>query len=307
MKIVVAGAGGAIGGYLLPRLVTEGHHVLGLTRSDNGAAHIRELGAEPVVADILDADALLTSLRGHRADAVIHQATALDRPPMLHRQLHRTNALRDEGTRNLLRAATALGARRFLTQSFFLGYGYRDHGPGLVTEKQPFGQVSGTAFDVHLRSMLANETAVLTAPGVEGVALRYGLFYGADASTRELTRQLRARRLPVPRPGAVTSLIHLHDAASATVAALHHGRAGHAYNIVDDQPAAFGDYLRALAVATGAPEPREVPGWLLLPLPYLHAVLVSNRLRVSNARAKQHLAWTPEHPTYREGLTTLSR
>ncbi|WP_028935139.1 NAD-dependent epimerase/dehydratase family protein [Pseudonocardia spinosispora] len=307
MKIVVAGAGGAIGGYLVPRLVAEGHQVVGLTRAPSGAVRVRELGAEPVVADLLDADGLLTAVRGLRADAVIHQATALDRVPMLHRHLYPTNALRDQGTRNLLRAATELGAGRFLTQSFFLGYGYRDHGSGLVTEEQPFAQASGTAFDVHLRSMHANETSVFTAPGIEGIALRYGLFYGKDAATDELVRRLRARGLPVPHPGAITSLIHLDDAAAATVAALHHGRPGHAYNIVDDEPTSFADYLRELAATHDAPPPREVPGWLLRPLPYPYAVLVGTRLRVSNALAKTHLAWTPKYPSHREGLRARER
>ena len=153
MKVVVAGASGALGRALVPQLIAAGHAVIGLSRSTGGAERIDAAGAQAVVADVLDGPGLLRVLAGVRADAVLHEATAIDGMPFLHRHLYPTDALRDRGTANLLRAAEQLGARRFVTQSFFLGYGYRDHGPEPVTEERSFAPLAGDAFDVHMRSM----------------------------------------------------------------------------------------------------------------------------------------------------------
>jgi nucleoside-diphosphate-sugar epimerase len=306
MDVVVAGASGALGTVLVPQLLAAGHTVTGLSRSESGLRRIEAAGARALRADILDEPGLVRALSDVRADAVVHQATALDRTPSRHRHLHATNALRDRGTAHLLRCAAQIGARRFVTQSFFLGYGYRDHGPALVTEDRPFGELTGDAFDVHLRSMRANEDQVLGATGIEGVALRYGLFYGADRSTTAMLDLARRRRLPVPVPAGVTSPVHLEDAAAATVAALERGQPGQAYNVVDDQPVGFDEFLRALAAAAGAPPPRQVPAWTLRPLPYLHALLAGTRIRVSNQKAREELAWAPRHPSCHEGLAALA-
>lgn len=306
MRVLLAGATGTIGRCLIGRLRAAGYTVLGLTRTAKGVAQLREAGAEAVRADVLDRDALLNALTGHRADAVVHQATAIDGVPRRHRDLHATDALRDHGTANLLLAAEIVGARRFLTQSFFLGYGYRDHGAQPVTEDHPFAERTGHhAFDRHMDSMHANEERVLGAPGLEGVALRYGMFYGPEPATRQLVSMARRRLLPVPRPSGVTSLIHVHDAAAATVAALDRGRPGQAYNIVDDEPVDFATYVRAVAERAGAPAPRTVPAWLLRPMPYMHALMVTTRIRPSHAKATRELGWAPSYPSFREGLADL--
>ncbi|MDA3625439.1 NAD(P)-dependent oxidoreductase [Saccharopolyspora sp. WRP15-2] len=302
MKIVLAGATGTISSALVPQLLAAGHEVVGLTRSSDGAQRLRTAGVVPVLADVMNAEALLTALDGQTADAMIHQATAITRTPARHRDLHPTDALRDAGTRNLLRAAAQLGARRFVTQSFFLGYGWRDHGQQRLTEEHPFAETGHGAFDHHLRSLRSNEDQVLRTPGVEGIALRYGLFYGPEPATRKMLALARKRLLPVPRPAATLHPIHIADAASATVAALERGRAGQAYNIVDDQPVDMGDFLSAVAETAGAPAPLRVPGWLLRTAPYLHALLVGTRIRLDNGKAKRELDWTPQYPTYREGL-----
>lgn len=302
MKIVLAGATGALGTVLIPRLLAAGHSVTGLTRSAGGARRLRSAGVEPVRADLMDSGALLAALDGRTADAVLHQATALTRTPALHRDLYATDALRDTGTTNLLRAARRLGARRFITQSFFLGYGWRDHGTAPLTEDHPFAELGHGPFDPHLRSLRSNEDQVLGAEGIDGIALRYGMFYGPEPATRTMMALARRRLLPAPRPAATLSLIHLADAASATVAALERGRAGQPYNIVDDRPVAMDAYLAALAAAAGAPAPRRVPGWLLRPLPYLHALLVGTRIHADNGKAKRELGWHPAYPTYRDGL-----
>ncbi|WP_020667237.1 NAD-dependent epimerase/dehydratase family protein [Amycolatopsis nigrescens] len=306
MRVVLAGATGTVGSALVPMLVEAGHSVLGLTRSSGGAAKLTAAGATPVLADVLDEDALLGALNGQRADAVLHEATALTRTPMLHRHLHPTNELRDAGTRNLLRAAELVGATRFVTQSFFLGYGYRDHGDRPVTEDSPFARPDGSPFDVHMRSMRSNEDQVFGTPGIEGISLRYGLFYGPEVSTRKLMDLARKRMMPVTDPSGVTSPIHIDDAAAATVAALERGRAGQAYNIADDHPVGFAEYVRAVASAAGAPAPPRVPAWLLRAVPYLHALMVGTRIRLSNEKAKRELDWAPRFPSCHDGLAALA-
>jgi nucleoside-diphosphate-sugar epimerase len=307
MKILLAGATGTISSELLPRLHAAGHSVVGLTRSAKGAERLRAAGVQPVVADMMNADALLTALDGETADAVMHQATAITRTPTFHRDLYATDALREEGTRNLLAAAKSLGASHFVTQSFFLGYGWRDHGPARLTEEHPYGELGhGAPFDRHLRSLRSNEDQVLGAADIHGVALRYGLFYGPERSTFSMMNMARRGRLPVPRPAATMHLIHVADAASATVAALQHGRAGQAYNIVDDQPVGMDEYMDAVAAAVGAKTPRRIPSWLLRATPYLHALLVDTHIRLDNSKAKRELGWTPQYPTYREGLPSAA-
>ncbi|TLF54186.1 NAD-dependent epimerase/dehydratase family protein [Nocardia cyriacigeorgica] len=305
MKVIVAGATGTLGMALTEQLIAAGHAVTGLCRRPEGAQRLTAVGAEAVVADVMDEQGLLTALAGHTADAVIHQATALTRMPITHSRLDATNALRDIGTTHLLLAAETVGARRFLTQSFFLGYGYRDHGSEPVTEDHLFGRPDGTPFDRHLRSMRSNEDQVFAANGIDGIALRYGLFYGPEPGTRRFAALTRARRLPVPTRAGVTSPIHITDAAAATVAALEHGRGGEAYNIADDTPLGFDDYIRAIARASGAPEPRRIPGWLLRPTPYLHGLMVGTSIRLSNDKAKRELGWMPRYPSCHEGLVDL--
>lgn len=306
MKVLLAGATGAVGRALVPQLQAAGHDVLGLTRSTGGLQRLREAGAEPVHADVMDRDRLLRALDGRRADAVVHQATAITGVPLAHRDLYPTDALRDRGTANLLEAAALTGADRFVTQSFFLGYGYRDLGPEPVTEDRPFAVPTGhRGTDRHMHAMRANEDQVLGAEGVDGIALRYGMFYGPEPMTRRLAGLARRRLLPAVCPSGVTSPIHLHDAASAAVAALHHGRPGHAYNIADDRPVAYAEYIEALAKRVGAKPPRTVPAWTLKALPYLHALMAATSVRLSTAKAERDLAWTPAYPSIHEGLETI--
>ncbi|MEV4163842.1 NAD-dependent epimerase/dehydratase family protein [Nonomuraea dietziae] len=302
MNVLLAGATGALGSVLVRDLLAAGHTVLGLTRSGGGARRLAEAGAVPVVADMMDREALLAALDGRQADAVVHEATAITGLPLFHRALYATDALRDRGTAHLLEAAKLVGAHRFVTQSFFLGYGYRDHGEAPVTEERPFAELGQGAFDPHMRSMRANEEQVSGTPGIEGISLRYGMFYGPEASTRKLMDMTRKRLLPVPDPAGTVSLIHIEDAASATVAALERGVAGRAYNVADDHPVRFDDYVRALAAAAGAPAPLRLPSALLRPMPYMYALMVGTRIRLSSERAKRELGWAPAYPSYREGL-----
>lgn len=302
MKVIVAGATGTLGSELVPRLIAAGHSVTGLTRSLHGARRLHEMGADAVVADVINAGGLLCAFDRFSADAVIHEATSLTKVPLRHRDLYATNALRLQRTANLLRVAEAVGARRFVTQSFFLGYGYWDHGKALVTEEAPFAQPMRGKFGRHAASLRANEQLVLLAPGIDGIALRYGLFYGPEPTTRKLIEMARRRQLPITNPTGVTSPVHISDAARATVAALERGRGGEAYNIVDDTPLPFAEYVEALAYAAAAPTPFHIPGWMLRPAAYMYALMVTTRIRLSNEKAKRELGWEPSFRSCHEGL-----
>jgi nucleoside-diphosphate-sugar epimerase len=303
MKVLVAGATGALGGPLVRRLLAAGHEVTGLTRSAGGAARLRRAGAVPVVADVRNRPELLNAVRGLRFDAIVHQLTALKRPPARHRDMAGTDELRTRGTDRLLEVAAETGATRFVTQSIVFGYGYADHGDTVLTEDAPFGVLRGNAFDPHVGAVAQAERRVFGAAGIEGVALRYGLFYGAPDDMANVATQLRRRMLPVARQGGLLPLIHHEDAAAATVAALHLGRAGAAYNVVDDTPATFRQLVTAIAEATGAPGPVVLPGRLLeVAAPYGGRVLAGVSMLVSNERAKTELGWAPEYPSYSQGV-----
>jgi nucleoside-diphosphate-sugar epimerase len=298
MKVLLAGASGAIGIPIVRRLTAHGHQVLGLTRDRTGAGRLENLGVRPVVADALDRGRLVDAVRGLSADAVIHELTALTKAPRTHSGMALTDRLRREGATNLLAAAEVLGARRFLTQSIILGYGYRDHGADVLTEQAPFGRPAGDRSDPHVAAMASTERQAFSAP--EGIALRYGLLYGGDAT--RMHALLARRGLPVAK-GGVLGWVHHEDAAAATVAALERGRPGQAYNVVDDLPAAWEEVFTAMAQAFGTPPPRRLPRWLFrLVAPYVAAFGIDTSMRVSNAKAKAELGWQPMFPTYRDGI-----
>ena len=298
MKVLLAGATGSLGTRLTSALLAEGHEVIALGRRHRPTTD----GVTPIVADALDRDALLRAVDGVHADAVIHELTALSKAPTRHSGMAETDRLRIEGTTNLLAAADAIGAKRFITQSIIFGYGYRDLGDRLVTEDDPFGVPQGGPVDRHLAAMLSTEQQAFSAP--EGIALRYGLLYGGDVAT--IGPLLAKRWLPISK-GGLLGWVHHDDAAAATVAALDLGRAGEAYNIVDDLPVSWADMYTGQAIALGAPEPRRVPRWLMrLAAPYVASFAVDASMRVSNEKARAELDWTPRYRTYRAGLVALS-
>ena len=306
MKVLLAGATGAIGVPLVTRLLAAGDQVTGIVRSSAGAEALGRLGADSVGADVLDRDTLLGELQGRRYDAVVHELTALKKPPARYRDMSATNTLRTTGTTNLLQAAHAVGATRFVTQSIVFGYGYRDHGDRVVTEDDPFGEPGDRRLAPTLAAMKSAEDQAFADPNLEGVALRYGLFYGADITTT--TRMLRRRMLPVPRSGGRLAMIHHDDAADATVAALRVGRADSAYNIVDDTPVTWRGYVEAIATVVDAPHPMVVPGWLLRSVaPYAGLFMTRVNITVSNDRARHDLGWTPSHPSYLDGITASAQ
>ena len=299
-----------VGGRLIPALGRAGHSVTALTRSPEKADTIRALGAEPAVADALDRDAIVEAVRAAEPEAVIHQLTAIpDRinARRIARDFELTNRLRSEGTDNLIEAARAAGARRLLVQSF-AGWPFAREGGPVKDEDDPLDPTPPGGLAPLLDAISHLESAVTGAADLEGIVLRYGLFYGpgtAMASDGSVGVDVRRRRIPVVGNGeGVWSFVHIDDVASATVAALERGKPG-IYNIADDEPARVSEWLPALAEALGAGAPRRVPAWVGRLAVGSHGLAMMTEIRgASNAKAKRELGWEPRHPTWREGFRT---
>jgi nucleoside-diphosphate-sugar epimerase len=300
MKVLVAGATGAVGGALVPALVRAGHEVVGTTRSPAKADALRAAGAEPLVLDILDREATVKAVTRVEPDAIVHQATALTGMSDLKhfdRGFAATNRLRTEGTDTLLAAARQNGVRLFTAQSY-AGWPYARTGGPVKTEDDPLDPTPVPAMSETLTAIRHQEAAV-TAFG--GAVLRYGAFYGSpDDAQIELVRK---RQFPVVGDGgAVWSFVHLEDAALATALVLEQGAAG-IYNVVDDDPAPVREWLPAMAVAVGAKPPRHVPRWLAKGLAGEAGVALMTEIRgASNAKAKRELGWTLRFPSWRQGF-----
>jgi nucleoside-diphosphate-sugar epimerase len=201
--------------------------------------------------------------------------------------------------------AAKLGASRFVTQSMLFGYGYGRAPDRVLTETDPFAPTGEGKFEQHLAAMRINESVVLGSDQFDGIALRYGLFYGVGAGDSELVKALRRRAMPVARSARPLSWIYIDDAVTATVAALEHGRGGQAYNVVDDEPATWTQMMTELAKQIGAKPPVALPGWALAAMPYAREVMRGG-VRASNARAKAELGWSPAFPTFRDGVAQIA-
>ncbi|MDH6134026.1 nucleoside-diphosphate-sugar epimerase [Kitasatospora sp. MAA4] len=300
MRILLAGGTGVLGRSLTPLLTAEGHQVSSLGRGTGNALR----------ADLLDREAVLRAVDGLRFDAVVHAATALAGRSMgRHQDMLPTDELRIAGTANLLAAARATGAGRLVAESMMFGYGYGDHGDRPLTEQgTAFGPKGANAWlERHVGAMRTLEGLTLGAQDVEGVALRFGLFYGAGVTDTTLLPLLRRRALPVVADqDRQLAWTYVPDAAAAVLAALHHGRAGRAYNIADDAPVGFGRHIRAVAEAFGTPRPLKVPLWVMRAAPLAYSVMSTN-LRLSSARAKAELGWAPSFPDSVAGVRELAR
>jgi nucleoside-diphosphate-sugar epimerase len=300
MRVFVAGATGAVGERLVPRLAAAEHDVIGTTRSPEKSARLRELGAEPVVLDLLDGAAVLREVTAAQPDAIVHEASALrGATDVKHfdRSFAQTNRLRTVGADNLLRAARAAGVRRFVAQSY-AGWPYAREGGAVKTEDDPLDPTPAPAMRETLAAIRHLERAVVDAGGV---VLRYGGLYGSpDDAQLELVRR---RRFPIVGDGGgVWSFVHLDDAAAATVLALEHGEPG-IYNVVDDEPAPVREWLPALAEAIHAKPPRHAPRWLARLLAGESGVVLMTEVRgASNAKAKRELGWSLEYPSWRRGF-----
>ncbi len=305
MRVFVAGASGAIGRPLLPALVAAEHEVTGMTRRPERAEEIRAAGAEAVVCDAFDAVALREAVVAAAPEAVIHALTALP-----HRfnpksdYLVATNRVRTEGTRNLVAAARAAGARRLVAES--IAFLYRPEGGWVKDEGAPVFADAPGIFGPAYRAALDLERQVLGAEGIEGLVLRCGWLYGPGTFyDREGSQaeEARRRRLPIVGPGSGTfSFVHADDVATAFLAALERGAPG-VYNVVDDEPAPMREWLPVFAAALGARPPRRVPVWLARLAAGAATAEAALQMRgAGNAKARRELGWEPAHTSWRQGF-----
>jgi nucleoside-diphosphate-sugar epimerase len=244
MRVFVTGATGALGRHLVPGLVAAGHEVTATTRTPGKAGQLREAGAEPVILDGLDREAVISALRAALPEVVVHEMTAL---ADLHsfrnpdKTFAATNALRTRGTDNLLAAAAAAGTRRVLAQSY-AGAGPDKRSDGrLKTDDDPleWRPLPGA---MQMPAAVRHVEEAVPAGAAEGIVLRYGTLYGPGASD-VLLEAVRKRQVPVIGGGTgVWSFIEVTDAASATLAAVEAGAPG-VYNVVDSDPAPVAEWL----------------------------------------------------------------
>jgi nucleoside-diphosphate-sugar epimerase len=308
MKVLVAGASGAMGKQLLPRLAAADHDVVGMTRSVDKADAVRALGATPAVADALDPDQVARAVAEAEPDAIVHELTALSGSlDMRHfdRDLALTSRLRTEATDHLLSAGRAVGVQRFVAQSF-AGWPFARSGGPVKSEEDALDPEPVASMRRALDAIRYLEDAVTGAEWTVGIVLRYGGFYGPGTSLAadgEHAEMIRGRKFPVVGNGAgVWSFVQIEDAAEATVAALERGRRG-VYNIVDDEPAAVREWLPAVAGKLGAKPPRHVPRWVgRLVAGEAAAVMMTEVRGASNAKAKSELGWQPRHASWRQGI-----
>jgi nucleoside-diphosphate-sugar epimerase len=310
MRIFIAGASGAIGSQLVPQLVAHGHEVVGTTRSVAKTGALRALGAEPVIVDALDPDSVAAVVAKAEPEVIVHQLTALNGPATIRnvkRMAAATNRLRTEGTDHLLAAARAVGVRTFVAQS---NYALLERTGGPVVDES--GRIEPNPpkdIEEEVAALRHVENAVTGITWADGIVLRYGGFYGPgtgietapDATMAEL---IRKRRFPIVGDGGgVWSMVHITDAASATVAAIERGKPG-IYHVADDEPAPVREVLLELARALGAKPPRRVPAWLVRLLVGRGAAEIMTQARgISSEKAKRELSWTLRYPSWRTGFT----
>jgi nucleoside-diphosphate-sugar epimerase len=315
MKIFVAGATGVLGRALVPQLVARGHEVVGMTRSASKQDLVRSLGARPVVADALNPDAVAQAVASAEPEVIVHQLTALSGPISIREARHpersfaatMTNRLRTEATDHLLAAGRAVGARRFVAQSFGAFRFARTGGP-VQTEADPLDPTPPAPLRTVQEGYLYLERAVTTIEWGEGLALRYGGFYGPGtavslAPDAQIAALIRKRRFPIiGEGGGVHSHVHIEDAAAATAVAVERGRPG-IYNVVDDDPAPVREWLPVLAGALEAKPPRRVPRWLGRLLAGEAATVMMTEVRgASNEKAKREFGWQLRYPSWRQGF-----
>ena len=310
MKVFVAGATGALGRQLVPQLVARGHEVVGMTSKHEKADLVRSLGARPVVADALNPDAVAQAVAEAEPEVIAHELTALAGAIDLRnfeKTFALTNRLRTEGTDHLLAAGRAVGAKRFVAQSF-AGWPFARIGGPVKTEEDPLDEDPPKEMRGILAAIRHLERAVTEADWTEGVVLRYGGFYGPGTSLApggEQLEPIRKRRFPIVGDGqGIWSLIHIADAAEATALAVERGAPG-IYNVVDDDPARVEEILTVISEELGVGKPRRVPRWLGRLVGGEAGVAMMTEVRgASNAKAKRELGWSPAHPSWRGNLVS---
>lgn len=294
MEVFVTGATRVLGRPVVQQLIAAGHRVHALSRSQENEKELRELGAEPVAANLFDVESLKTALRG--CDAILHLATKI--PPTM--KMGRLSAwqendrIRRDGTRNLVDAALAVGGVQTIIYPSFFSV-YPDSGDKWIDAATTPVQ-SATS----LQSTLDAEEAVarFTSEGRRGISLRMGGFYGPEApSALEILDYARKGigAYPGRRDGYVPP-IWLQDAASAIVVALTHPVPSGIYDIVDDEPLTRREMFDALAQAVGRKHLLALPDLLMRLLMGTKYDDMSRSLRISNRRFKEVSSWQPTVP-----------
>ncbi|MGH8139755.1 MAG: NAD-dependent epimerase/dehydratase family protein [Steroidobacteraceae bacterium] len=312
MRVLVAGATGAIGPHVVRRLVAAGHYVVGLTRSADKAAAVRSVGAEAVLADALEPAEVRSAVAFARPDVIVHEMTALRSAVDLRRfdrNFELTNRLRTEGLDNLLEAGRQCGTSRIIAQSF-CGWPYARSGGHVKTEGDPLEPDPPRQLRRTLEAIRYLENRVLSSGNMTGLVLRYAAFYGPRTGILEpnLIAQVQQRRFPqIGSANGWWSFVHIDDAAAATAIAVERGPCG-IYNIADDDPAPVNVWLPALAAMLGAGPPRRIPAWLGRVLAGEHVVTMMTEVRAgSNSKARQVLGWQPVFKSWRSGFVQCLR
>ncbi len=307
MNVFIAGGTGAIGRVLVPFLVGAGHRVVALTRSADRAAQLQRMGAAPVIGDVYDPARLADWVAQSQAEVVLHQLTAFgtrDGDPYAE-----TIRVRIEGTRNLVAAARAAGARRFIAQS--ISFMCSPSGSGLTDEDTPL-HLDGPAAVLALAQAVASlERQTLEAGELSGTVLRYGWFYGPgtsyDPQLGSIPNAIRGGAMPIVGAGAGTySFIDLRDAAAATMKVLALEASTGIYNIVDDSPVRLSEWLPFAARLLGAPPPGHMDETAArAKFGDLRVYYMNQQRGASNAKAKRELGWQPAFPSWRAGFEAL--
>lgn len=299
MRVLVAGATSVPGLPLLRELVGRGHDVVGLTRSADKTADIAAAGAAPVVADVFDAEGIDKVVADVGPEAVVSLLTTLPKwGPLRYKDFEPARELWSRGVPNLVRAAQRAAIRRIVAESVIFAYGYPESGPPLIEETDPYPGPPPKGGEAMLAALRGMEQTVLTSgqtTGTEGIVLRYGALYGHGVPHDQLiTRLAKWWAAPAITGTGIVSWVHIDDVAAATADALERGRGGQIYNIVDDRPQSFGDYVCELSAKLGRPRPLPVsPRVAGLVAPYAATAFGATWLPLSNAKAKAELGWTP--------------
>jgi nucleoside-diphosphate-sugar epimerase len=306
VRVLVAGATGAIGSRLLPQLVAAGYEVIGMTRSRDKARAIRAAGGMPVICDVFEAARVHQVIAESRPEAIIDELTDLPHEMDLGglaKAYEANNRVRKEGTKNLVAAALAAGVRRFVVQSMAMWYAPGGQTP--KTESDELYLKAPEPVGSAVRALKYMEELVLNS-GLEGIVLRYGAFYGPgswNGTNGSTYRQVLKRHYPLIGEGSgFYSFIQIDDAAAATVAALERAKPG-IYNVADDDPVPARDWLPAYAQAIGARPPRRVPMWLAGLLAGRGLVNWESTIpAVSSRKIQQELGWKPRYRSWRCGF-----
>lgn len=306
MKVLVVGGTGAIGRRLVPALLEEGHEVAVVGRSEPELRRVVEAGAKGYPCDVFDPASVERAIGSFSPEVVIDELTSLPaslKPRQLKAAYARNNRVRWEGGGNVLAAAEKCGVKRIILQS--AAYWYEPHsGSALKDEEQPLFVDAPEPIGEAVRTMSRIEQRALES-ALEVVILRYGMFYGPGtwySPDGDVGRQVKARKFPLIGDGVgIFSFVHIDDAAVATAKAVTAPPG--IYNVVDDHPVRFSEWLPAFAHAVGAKRPLKVPVWLARVAAGGAMVTWMQTLKgATNARAKSALRWTPRHASFKHGF-----